>query len=81
MQNLKIQVQHIHFHDKYQSIKMIQLAALRPLIAVSEHLPQFMITYLDEMLSSTCIPSMALRRITSDDDIPVNLDESHRDAC
>jgi len=57
--------------NKYQSIKMIQLAVLRPLIAVAEHLPQFMITYLDEMLSSTCIPSMALRKIMSDDDIPV----------
>ena len=56
----------------YQSLKMIQLSTLRTLVAVAESLPQFLVPYVETLLSPTCLPLISVVEDTRDEGIAVN---------
>lgn len=55
-----------------QSIRLIQLSTLRCLVAVSDHIPQFLIPYVDGLLTVHGLPSTRLRGIGSEEELAVN---------
>ena len=55
----------------YQTIKLIQLSALRNLITVVDNLPQFFISYIPSLLSPYGLPCKSLRENASEEDISV----------
>eukprot|EP00560_Eucampia_antarctica_P010144 CAMPEP_0197829054 /NCGR_PEP_ID=MMETSP1437-20131217/5528_1 /TAXON_ID=49252 ORGANISM="Eucampia antarctica, Strain CCMP1452" /NCGR_SAMPLE_ID=MMETSP1437 /ASSEMBLY_ACC=CAM_ASM_001096 /LENGTH=2516 /DNA_ID=CAMNT_0043430531 /DNA_START=271 /DNA_END=7821 /DNA_ORIENTATION=+ len=57
----------------YQSFKLLQLAILRTMVSVSETLPQFLVPYLDTILSPNALPSSMLRQDHNSDAVSVKM--------
>ena len=56
-----------------QSSKLLQLAILRTMVSVAETLPQFLLPYLDRILSPNALPSSMLRQDVDDDSAAVKM--------
>ena len=56
-----------------QSSKLLQLAILRTMVSVAETLPQFLLPYLDRILSPNALPSIMLRQDVDDDSAAVKM--------
>jgi len=57
----------------YQSSKLLQLAILRTMVSVAETLPQFLVPYLDMILSPNTLPSSMLRHDHNEDAVSVKM--------
>jgi hypothetical protein len=55
-----------------QSVKLIQLSALRALVAVADHIPQFLTPYIAGLMTVNGLPSQCLRGTESEEEIAVN---------
>jgi len=54
-----------------QSCKLLQLSLLRTLVAVVETLPQFMVSYLEPLITTSGLLCSSLRQYVTDDDLAV----------
>ena len=66
--NLSIQMKNRDNVDtEIQSLRLLQLAVLRTLIAVAEKIPQFFVPYVETLLGPSCLPSIKLINDLSDE--------------
>ena len=54
-----------------QSLKLIQLATIRTLVAVAETMPQFLAPFVETLLNPDCLPSINKRKDSSEEGVAV----------
>eukprot|EP00559_Dactyliosolen_fragilissimus_P007068 CAMPEP_0184859192 /NCGR_PEP_ID=MMETSP0580-20130426/4196_1 /TAXON_ID=1118495 /ORGANISM="Dactyliosolen fragilissimus" /LENGTH=2583 /DNA_ID=CAMNT_0027355677 /DNA_START=18 /DNA_END=7769 /DNA_ORIENTATION=+ len=57
--------------EEWKNLKLFQLTVIRTFVSVAEMLPQFLVSYLDQLILPTMLASKELRKCSNEDEILV----------